>query len=70
MIAAYYEDMSTYITVLILGVQLADLLGPLWGGLLYPFLGYTGIFVTQGLLALLTGLLICYFRGHEKAHPL
>lgn len=70
MIAAYYEDVSSYITVEVLGIQMADLLGPLWGGLLFNSLGYTGIFLVQAFTALLSGLLMCYFKPHERAHPL
>ena len=70
MVSVYYDDFSSYITVMMLGVQLADLLGPLWGGFLFNTLGYTGIFLVQGLASLAAGLLLCYFRGHERAHPL
>ena len=70
MITAYYEDISSYVTADILGFQLADLLGPLWGGLLFNSLGYTGIFLLEALTSMVTGLLLCSFQGHERAHPL
>ena len=70
MIPSYYESFSSYMTVELLGVQLAELLGPLWGALLFNSLGYTGIFTVQSLTILVTGLMMCYFRRHERDHPL
>ena len=55
MIPSYYEAFSSYISVTLLGIQMAELLGPLWGGLLFNPLGYTGIFVVQSLTILVNG---------------
>ena len=70
MIPSYYEAFSSYISVTLLGIQMAELLGPLWGGLLFNPLGYTGIFLVQSLSILVTALMMCYFRRYERAHPL
>ena len=70
MISSYYEESSSYLNAEILGIQLSVLVGPLWGGLLFNLLGYTGIFAAQSVMLLFSGLLVCYFRGHERAHPL
>ena len=70
MITSYYRDYSSYISAKILGVQIGNCVGPLWGGLLFNALGYTGIFLVQSATTFLGGLLVCYFRKHEKANPL
>ena len=46
MISSYYNPYSSYLSAEILGIQLSVLVGPLWGGLLFNLLGYTGIFVS------------------------
>ena len=45
---------------------MAELLGPLWGGLLFNPLGYTGIFLVQSLSILVTALMMCYFRRYAS----
>ena len=62
MITEYYQNYPAYITVQILGIQIAELVGPLWGGLLFDLIGYTGIFVAQSATALLAGFCVCFFR--------
>ena len=46
MISSYYHPYSSYLSAEILGIQLSVLVGPLWGGLLFNLLRYTGIFVS------------------------
>lgn len=70
MASAYFRNFSSYLSVILLGIQLADLLGPLWGGLLFRLLGYVGIFMAQSVLMAAAALSILYFRRHEQAHPL
>ena len=69
MAPAYFESYSSYLTAINLGLDLADLLGPLWGGLLFSLLGYIGIFAAQSLLSFLTSFMVLYFRSHEKSNP-
>ena len=70
MISTYYpNNASSYINAEIFGILLSELVGPLWGGLLFGELGYTGLFLLQSGTTLLFSLLLCYFRDHERAHP-
>ena len=69
MISAYYDNSASYISAEVFGVMLGAFLGPLWGGLLFRLLGYTGIFVVQSATIFLFSLLLCYFRSYESAHP-
>ena len=68
--SAYYCNSASYINASVVGIHLAEFLGPLWGGLLFPAFGYTGIFVAQSGLTLFFGSLLFYFRGHERRNPL
>ena len=52
-----------------MGYQLSELIGPVWGGLLFTHLGYTGIFLAQAGFLLLSSALLSYFTSHERAHP-
>lgn len=71
MISAYYTNYASYIGISVFGVHLAELFGPLWGGLLFKTLGYSGIFIVQSAVVIVIGLvLLCYFRAHEQSHPL
>ena len=50
--------------------MLSGFVGPLWGGLLFDVLDYTGIFAVQSSATLFISLNLCYFRKHESTHPL
>ena len=65
MATTYFERSRTYLSVCFLGIQLAEVVAPLWTGLLYNYCGYVGYFLTLRLLPLISGLLLCYFRPHE-----
>ena len=55
---------------LALGIALADAGGPLFGGLLFDLLGYSGIFFAESIITALSGLLALWFRKYEADHPL
>ena len=67
MISSYYQEYSSFFTALMLGTQTADLIGPLWGGLLYNSIGYLGIFVTQACIILPNPFLLILFKEKERA---
>ena len=61
MISAYYSDNASFINAEVFGVLLSTFLGPLWGGLLFDALGYSGIFLVETVTILLIALMLCYF---------
>ena len=69
MVSAYFVESASYINAEIFGVLLAEFVGPLWGGLLFDSLGYTGLFFLQGVTILVFSLTLCYFRDHERQNP-
>ena len=46
MITTYFNRSRTHMSIFFLSIQLADVVGPLWTGLLFNYLGYVGSFLT------------------------
>ena len=69
MIPSYFENYSSYLVAFSLGVQLADLVGPLFGGLLFKYLSYIAIFIVQSFLCLLSGFLLLCLTRYERSNP-
>ena len=69
MALTYHESSASYLVALQLGFGLADMSGPLWGGLLYDSLGYSGIFWLEAGLTALCCLITLLFINHEAKHP-
>ena len=44
MIPSYFQHYSSYFVALNLGMQTADVVGPMLGAFLFKYLGYIGIF--------------------------
>ena len=69
MIPSYFQNYSSFLVAYSLGVQLADLTGPLFGGLLFRYLGYFGIFLLQSLLFFFSNFLLLCFTSYERNNP-
>ena len=69
MIPSYFPDYSSYFTANSIGLQLSDMLGPVWGGLLYNSLGYSGIFILQSAICFSSAFLLLFFLPHERSNP-
>ena len=69
MIPSYFDHYSSYLVAYSLGIQLSDLVGPIFGGLLFRHLGYIGIFSAQSGLCFLSSFLLLFFRDHEARNP-
>lgn len=71
MASAYYLQNASYINAMVFGAFLSEFIGPLWGGLLFEVVGYTGLFLLQSATILVFSLALCYyFRDLDRAHPL
>ena len=69
MLPSYYETYSSYLVAFNLGIQLADAVGPVFGGLLFPYLGYVGIFALLSLICFSTAFLLLCFKPLERSNP-
>ena len=69
MIPSYYSRTSSYFSIQIIGLQMADVVSPLWSGFLFSHLGYAGIFIALSLFPLVGALLLCYFKTYDASHP-
>ncbi len=61
MMASTYSATTSRLVAITFGSSLADAVGPLYGGLLFPVLGYSGIFLLQMGLVLIGALSSFYF---------
>ena len=69
MAGSYYSEPSSFFVAISLGFAIGDAAGPLWGGLLFETLGYSGIFLVQAGVSFCIMLLVLYFRKYEKLNP-
>ena len=45
MITSYFQNYSSLLVADVIGLQTAELIGPLWGALLFQYINYSGIFL-------------------------
>ena len=70
MISAYFLEPASLFVAFNLGDSIADAGGPLFGGLLFDLLGYSGVFFAESITTAVCGLLALWFRKYEADHPL
>ena len=65
MASSYYSDYAPYVTIIYVGINISDVLGPSFAGLMFPLLHYSGVFLLIAGLCLIAALLTLTFRRFE-----